>query len=130
MAPLPSSRDSILLQLERMLASDAFAGAGRSRALLKFLVEEAVEGRPDRLKEYTLGAEALGKGEAFDPRIDPIVRAEARWNPCGVRRERCGRHRASADPAPRRDEGDRVAGYRGGPEPVLLPGWTVGRLPR
>jgi hypothetical protein len=29
-----------------------------------------------RLKEYTLGAEALGRGTSFDPRTDPIVRAE------------------------------------------------------
>jgi serine/threonine-protein kinase len=45
--------------------------------LLKFVVEESVNGRADRLKEYTIGAEALGKGESFDPRTDPIVRAEA-----------------------------------------------------
>ena len=77
MGTLPVSRDSILQQLERILSSGAFAGAARSSALLKFLVEQAVEGRPDRLKEYTLGAEALGKGESFDPRLDPIVRAEA-----------------------------------------------------
>jgi serine/threonine-protein kinase len=73
----PVPRESILEQLERMLASDAFAGAERSRVLLKFLVEHAVEPRSDRLKEYTIGSEALSRGESFDPRTDPIVRAEA-----------------------------------------------------
>ncbi len=73
----PISRDQVLEQLERILSSGLFEGASRSRALLKFVVEAAVEGRADRLKEYTIGAEALGRGESFDPRTDPIVRAEA-----------------------------------------------------
>lgn len=70
------SRAAILDQLERMLASPTFAGAERSRTLLKFLVEQALDQKAGRLKEYTLGAEALGKGDDFDPRTDPIVRAE------------------------------------------------------
>ena len=74
---LPPPRDLILEQLERMLASDTFAGAERSRALLRFIVEHVLENRPDRLKEYTIGSEALGRGDSFDPRTDPIVRAEA-----------------------------------------------------
>lgn len=74
---LPASRELILEQLERMLASDTFAGAERSRVLLRFLVEHVVENHSDRLKEYTIGSEALGRGDSFDPRIDPIVRAEA-----------------------------------------------------
>lgn len=73
----PPPRDVVLGQLDRMLASDTFAGAERSRVLLRFLVEHVVEQRSDRLKEYTLGSEALGRGDAFDPRTDPIVRAEA-----------------------------------------------------
>jgi hypothetical protein len=75
--PLPAPRELILEQLERMLASDTFAGAERSRVLLRFLVEYAVENQSDRLKEYTIGSEALGRGDSFDPRTDPIVRAEA-----------------------------------------------------
>src|SRR5258708_32969486 len=71
------SRDLILEQLERVLASSLFQGAVRSCALLKFIVEEFLNGRIDRLKEYTIGADALGRGDSFDPRTDPIVRAEA-----------------------------------------------------
>ncbi len=70
-------RTLILEQLAAVLASDAFRGAERSRALLRFLVERVVAGQAGRLKEYTLGVEALGRGESFDPRTDPIVRAEA-----------------------------------------------------
>jgi serine/threonine-protein kinase len=71
------SRDSILEQLARILSSQLFEGAGRSRALLKYAVEETVGGRANQLKEYAIGAEALGRGDSFDPRVDPIVRAEA-----------------------------------------------------
>jgi hypothetical protein len=65
------SRDSILEQLGKILSSSLFEGAGRSRTLLKFVVEESVNDRADRLKEYTIGAEAFGRGDSFDPRTDP-----------------------------------------------------------
>jgi Tol biopolymer transport system component len=67
----------VLEQLERMLGRPAFRAAGRSSTLLRFLVVETLEGRADRLKDYTLGSEALGRGDGFDPRIDPIARVEA-----------------------------------------------------
>lgn len=67
---------SALEQLERVLASETFRSAGRSSRLLRFLVEHAVNGQADRLKEYTIGAEALQRGESFDPRIDSIARVE------------------------------------------------------
>ena len=64
-------------QLERMLASKTFAGSQRSSVLLRFVVEETLKGRAAYLKEYALGAEALGRGADFDPRADPIARVEA-----------------------------------------------------
>ena len=67
---------SALEQLERVLASETFRSAGRSSRLLRFLVEHALNGQADRLKEYTIGAEALQRGETFDPRIDSIARVE------------------------------------------------------
>jgi eukaryotic-like serine/threonine-protein kinase len=73
----PVNRDRILEHLDRVLSSDSFRRAERSRALLRFLVEQVVDGQTDRLKEYTVGVEALGRGDSFDPRTDPIVRAEA-----------------------------------------------------
>ena len=71
------SRELVIEQLDRVLASSLFQGAVRSRALLTFIVEETLNSRIDRLKEYTIGAEALDRGDSFDPRTDPIVRAEA-----------------------------------------------------
>lgn len=73
----PIDRAGVLAELEKILSDPAFKRADRSSTLLRFLVEQTLEGRAERLKEYTLGSEALGRGESFDPRIDPVVRAEA-----------------------------------------------------
>jgi serine/threonine-protein kinase len=64
-------------QLDRVLSSATFRRAERSTALLGYLVRHGLDGPADRLKEYTIGAEGLGRGASFDPRTDPIVRAEA-----------------------------------------------------
>ncbi|HEV7692439.1 MAG TPA: hypothetical protein VGO52_16495 [Hyphomonadaceae bacterium] len=69
--------DDVRNALEKVLASRAFAGAGRSRELLRYLIEALLGGRADQLKEYTVGAEGLSRGERFDPRIDSIARTEA-----------------------------------------------------
>ena len=53
----------------------------RSRRLgrfLRFTVEQTMAGRQAALKEYLVGVEVFGKTESFDPRIDSIVRVEAR----------------------------------------------------
>jgi predicted ATPase len=41
-------------------------------------VEQALLGDVDRLKEYAVGLEVFGRGESFDPRVDTIVRVQAR----------------------------------------------------
>ncbi len=64
-------------QLERILASAAFAEAGRARKFLRFVVEVSLEGRRDEIKESVIGVEVLGRTASFDPRSDPIVRVEA-----------------------------------------------------
>ena len=74
---LPAAlRDAVIQQLNKILSSVPFQTSERSSTLLRFLVEQSVSGRSDRLKEYEIGTEALGKGPAFDPRTDPIVRSE------------------------------------------------------
>jgi len=68
---------SVLAELEKILVSRVFSTAGRPSRLLRFLVQETVDGRGDSLKEYTLGTTVLGRKPTFDPRIDPIARVEA-----------------------------------------------------
>src|SRR5262252_1059692 len=45
---------------------------------LRFAVEHALEGRADDLKEYVVGVEVFDRSADYDPRVDPIVRVEAR----------------------------------------------------
>lgn len=77
MRSAPLAPAAVEAHLEQVLASQTFRSADRSRRLLEFLVRETLAGRSDRLKDYTLGAEALGRGDQFDPRTDPIARVEA-----------------------------------------------------
>ena len=61
----------------RVLASSAFLASPNLAAFLRFVVEATLSGQSDRIKGYTIGTEALGRGSDFDPQIDPIVRVEA-----------------------------------------------------
>jgi adenylate cyclase len=71
------SADLIQAQLERVMASRAFDASHRNRAFLRFVVEETLAGRADRIKAYTIGTGVLERDGAFDPQEDPIVRIEA-----------------------------------------------------
>lgn len=65
-------------QLERILSSRLFRSAQTQRKFIRFVVEETLGGRASGLKEVIIGVEAFGRGDSFDPRLDPIVRTEAR----------------------------------------------------
>jgi len=65
-------------QLEKMLSGRTFGAAEGQKALLRYVVEQAIQGRGGELKEYSVGVEAFARGESFDPRQDTIVRTEAR----------------------------------------------------
>ena len=65
-------------QLEKILASDNWTSAGRHSRLLRYLVERTVAGEGDQLKEYVLGIEVFDRSDAYDPRLDSIVRVEVR----------------------------------------------------
>src|SRR5688572_18797552 len=65
-------------QLERVINSTIFKRSRRLRHFLRFAVEQTLRGRPEVLKEYSIGLEVFGKPETFDPRLDSIVRVEAR----------------------------------------------------
>jgi adenylate cyclase len=66
-----------LEQLERVLASGDFDGTPRSRAFLRFIVEETLGGRQEGLTQSILARHVFGRREDFDPTIDPIVRIQA-----------------------------------------------------
>jgi predicted ATPase len=65
-------------QLQRVLDSAAFAHAPILSRFLRYVVEHAVADEGCRLKEYVIGVDVFGRGCDFDPRIDTIVRTNAR----------------------------------------------------
>jgi serine/threonine-protein kinase len=45
---------------------------------LRLTVERTLAGLSDELKEYLIGVEVFDRKQSYDPRVDPIVRVEAR----------------------------------------------------
>jgi TolB-like protein/tetratricopeptide (TPR) repeat protein len=72
------SADDVRAELERILSSPNFQASGRRRAFLRFVVEETLSGRADRLKGYTVAIAVFGRNQTFDSQADPVVRLEAR----------------------------------------------------
>jgi Tfp pilus assembly protein PilF len=69
--------DAVRECLAAMLAADPLCDSPQLSAFLSFIVEEALQGRGDDLKGYSIATLALGRPESFDPQTDPIVRVQA-----------------------------------------------------
>ncbi len=76
--PPTFSTEAIRAELQTILASRTFRAAKGQRKFLAYTVEELLAGHSHLLKEYVIATEALGREASFDPRLDPIVRTEAR----------------------------------------------------
>ena len=63
--------------LAALLADPAFEATERNRKFLRFIVEETLAGRSDRLKSYTIAVDVFGRSADFDASADGIVRTEA-----------------------------------------------------
>ncbi len=70
--------DEALLAVDRVVAASELRTNPRQAKLLRYLVTEAVEGRADRLKGTSIAMDVFGRGADFDPRMDAVVRSEAR----------------------------------------------------
>src|SRR5437867_825525 len=70
--------DEVRTELERILCSQALGGSDQLKRLLRLVVERTLNGRPELLKEYNLGLEVFQRPPDYDPKIDPIVRVQAR----------------------------------------------------
>ena len=64
-------------QLNTVLNSVLFTHAERLGRFLKFVVDETLEGRADRLNQFAIAIDVFDRDETFDPSIDAIVRVEA-----------------------------------------------------
>ena len=70
--------DEIRAQLARILESERFTKSPQLSRFLRYCVEQTLQGHPTGLKEQVLGTEVFRRPSPFDPRLDPIVRVEAR----------------------------------------------------
>jgi TolB-like protein len=79
--PTPSDEadlEGVRLAAARVLSSSEFRNSERVSRFLRFAVERTLTGESAALKEYRIGVEVFGRSAAFDPRLDPVVRLEAR----------------------------------------------------
>jgi hypothetical protein len=72
------SREEVRAALDAILETPEFARSESICRLLEHVVANTLEGRAADLKEYNLGVEVFRRGNDFDPRVDNIVRVQAR----------------------------------------------------
>ena len=72
------SRADVLAALKAILATGEFARSQSISRLLEYVVTNTLNGREESLKEYNLGVDVFERGQDFDPRLDNIVRVQAR----------------------------------------------------
>ncbi len=63
--------------LEKVLTSSAFAGSKRTQDFLRLVVNHALDGDTDSLRERMIGAEMFGRPVSYDTGSDSVVRVRA-----------------------------------------------------
>ena len=76
--PESCSPEEARAELRRVMESPQFDCSERNRRFLEYVVEEALSGRADRIKGYSIATTVFGRDVSFDPQLDPVVRMEAR----------------------------------------------------
>jgi len=70
-------KQAVLAELERMVSSHHFSQSRRYPAFLRFIVEAALRGETDLLRERVIGTEVFGRAASYDTNADPVVRMTA-----------------------------------------------------
>jgi len=73
----PPPADAVRASLERILASPDFGASARATEFLRYIVEETLAGRSERIKAFSVAQEVFGRDDTFDAQGDPVVRIEA-----------------------------------------------------
>lgn len=73
----PEQQALVREHLEEILVSPAFAGSKRTQDFLRLVVNHALEGDLDSLKERMIGAEMFGRPVSYDTGSDSVVRVRA-----------------------------------------------------
>jgi len=68
--------EEVRVALQTVLASETFTRSQQLSRLLKYLCESLLAHGADRISEYAIGTEALGRPSDFDPTQDAAVRVE------------------------------------------------------
>ena len=71
------SNAEILMAMNRVLAVSEFQANPSASAFLRFVVEETLAGRGDRLKAFAIATLALRQPDSFNPQINSLVRVQA-----------------------------------------------------
>jgi Tol biopolymer transport system component len=69
--------DEVRRHVESILASEGFSGAPKLQRFLRYVVDQALNGHHDQIKESVIGFEVYQKPASYDPRLDATVRVEA-----------------------------------------------------
>ncbi|HEX3569941.1 MAG TPA: hypothetical protein VHU44_03885 [Acidobacteriaceae bacterium] len=70
-------REAVVAELHAILASPHFCNSKRYPALLRYIVEKALAGEADSLKERTIGVEVFERSPSYDTNADTVVRYTA-----------------------------------------------------
>ena len=69
--------EMVRAQLDLLLRDEVFRSSKRSIAFLKYVVDHALSGRADEIKERSIGIEVFGRDPSYDTNGDHIVRTAA-----------------------------------------------------
>jgi hypothetical protein len=70
-------RQAVLAELDLIVSSRHFSQSKRYPAFLRFIVEAALRGETDLLRERVIGVEVFGREATYDTNADPVVRMTA-----------------------------------------------------
>jgi hypothetical protein len=70
-------KQAVLAELEQIVSSHHFSQSRRYPAFLRFIVEAALRGETNLLRERVIGNEVFGREATYDTNADPIVRITA-----------------------------------------------------
>jgi len=71
------NRKTVLVELEKVLASSSFRSAARSKQFLQYVVEHQLDGHSEFLKERTIGTAVYHRPPGYATGDDPVVRVQA-----------------------------------------------------
>ena len=70
-------KSAILSQMEQLLAHPLFFQSKRYPALLRYVVEQTLNGQAEQIKERSIAIEVFNRPPTYDSNADPIVRVTA-----------------------------------------------------